>query len=318
MPKVSVVIPAYNTMKYLPKTLESVLRQTFIDFEVLIINDGSLDHIIEWASELTDRRVKLVSQENQGLPGARNTGIAHAQGEYIAFLDGDDLWEPTKLEKQVNCLDNQPKVGLVYTWSALIDEQDNPTGRIFVSHAEGDVWQQLFEADVIANGSSAMVRRCCFEKVGVFDCSLTSAEDLDMWLRVAAHYPFAVVKEPLTLYRQHPDSMSKNYQRMFQTLRTVFEKAFQSVPLEQLYLRNRAYANMFLGLAWLAIDKGDYKKAIDFRKQAWLHQPQICFSQRCLRLSFAIAMMRWFGPHAYDGVRNLTRTLRQRILGVSP
>lgn len=91
MPKVSVIIPAYNSMQYLPETLESVLKQTFTDFEVLIINDGSSDNTVEWAGKLEDPRVKLISQDNQGLPGARNTGIFHAQADYIAFLDADDL-----------------------------------------------------------------------------------------------------------------------------------------------------------------------------------------------------------------------------------
>lgn len=101
MPKVSVVIPAYNAMSYLPETVASVLNQTFEDYEVIVVNDGSKDDIKIWIAQLADTRIKLISQENQGLSGARNTGIAHAQGEYVAFLDADDLWAPTKLEKQV-------------------------------------------------------------------------------------------------------------------------------------------------------------------------------------------------------------------------
>jgi glycosyltransferase involved in cell wall biosynthesis len=317
MPKVTVVIPAYNAMTYLPKTVDSVLRQTFTNFEILIINDGSSDHIVEWAAGLTDPRVQLISQANQGLPATRNTGINHAQGEYIAFLDADDLWEPTKLEKQVHSLDTHLTVGVVYTWTLLIDEQDKPTGRMFTSYAEGNVWQQLLETDVISNGSSAMVRRCCFETVGVFDCNLTSAEDLDMWLRIATHYAFAVVKEPLTLYRQHFNSMSKNRQRMFENLRTVVEKTFQSVPLDLLYLRNRAYASILLNLAWLAIDDKDYKKAREFRQQALLHHPQIRFSEKCMRLSLAIAITKLFGENFSKKIRKVPRMLRDRLLGIS-
>lgn len=314
MPKVSVVIPAYNAMVFLPETVESVLKQTYTDFEVLVINDGSSDNIINWASRVQDLRVKLISQANQGLPGARNTGIYHAQGEYIAFLDADDLWEPTKLEKQVKRLDEDPSLGVVYTWSNLVDEQNRPTGRVFASVAEGNVWQQLLETDVISNGSSAVVRRCCFEMVGEFDRTLTSAEDLDMWLRIAAHYPFAVVKEPLTLYRHHFGSMSKNRQRMIQNLQIVIEKAFQAVPIESLHLRNRAYANINLNLAWLSIDEGDYNKAIHFRQQTLLHRPQLRYSQSFLRLSLAIRLIRLFGPHGYDSVRATTHALHQQLM----
>lgn len=317
MPKVSVVIPAYNAMLYLPETLESVRRQTFTDLEVLIIDDGSSDHIVQWFSQVTDPRVKLISQENQGVSAARNTGIAHAQGEYVAFLDADDLWEPTKLEKQVLCLEDKPAVGLVYTWAVLVDEQGNPTGRVIASHVEGDVWKQMLEDDMIRNGSSVMVRRCCFETVGIFDQSLAFAEDRDLWIRIASRYPFAVVKEPLLRYREHSNSASKNRQKMFQGLRTVIEKSFQSVPLELLYLRNRTYARINLDLAWHYIGEGDYKKAIHFRQQVLLHHPQLRLSDNCVRLSLAITLIRWFGPHGYDGLRPMTQALRRLMLGVT-
>ncbi|MBD2362805.1 glycosyltransferase family 2 protein [Anabaena minutissima FACHB-250] len=313
MPKVSVVIPAYNAMVYLPKTVASVLNQTFTDFEVLIVNDGSSDHILEWATSVIDPRVKIISQENQGLPGARNTGIENAQGEYIALVDADDLWEPTKLEKQVNCLDGQPIVGLVYTWTVLIDENDNPTGRIFASHFEGNVWAKLLETNEMNNCSSSIIRRCCFDKVGLFDRSLKSAEDMDMWLRIAANYQFAVVKEPLTFYRQHCNSMSTNRPRVIQSMRTVIEKTFQSVPFELLYLRNRAYSYINMCSAWLAIEQKDYKQAIYFRHQAMLHNFQICYSQNFIRLSLAILLIRWMSPNGYNEVRNIARFLRCKV-----
>ena len=316
MPKVSVVIPAYNAMTYLPETVESVIRQTFTDFEVLIVNDGSSDHVVQWFSQVSDPRVRLISQANQGLPGARNTGIAHAQGEYVAFLDADDLWEATKLEKQVRCLEDKPAVGLVYTWTALADQWGKPMGRIFASHAEGDVWEQIVVDDMISNGSTAMVRRCCFETVGVFDPTLRSIEDWDMWIRIASRYPFGVVKETLVRYRQHPNSMSKKRKVMIQELRTVIEKSFYSAPLELLYLRNRRYGRVNLYQAWNSIDERNYKEALHFRRQAILHYPQLRYSENYIRLSLAIAMMRWFGPQSYDGVRVLTRALRRRMLGI--
>ncbi len=130
-PKVSVVIPAYNAMTYLPETITSVLQQTYTDFEVVVVNDGSTDKIEEWIVQISDPRIKLVSQANLGLAGARNTGIRESQGKYLAFLDADDLWEPTKLEKQVKILEKNPEVGLVYTWVTYIDETGQSTGRVF-------------------------------------------------------------------------------------------------------------------------------------------------------------------------------------------
>jgi glycosyltransferase involved in cell wall biosynthesis len=317
MPKVSVVIPAYNAMTYLPETVESVLRQSFTDFEVLIIDDGSSDQIGQWFSQLMEPRVKLISQPNQGVAVARNNGIAHAQGEYIAFLDADDLWEPTKLEKQVDCLDHHPAVGLVYTWILLVDRQGNPTGRIFTSDAEGDVWEQIVVDNMIPNGSATMIRRSCFETVGVFDPNLPPAEDWDMWIRIAARYSFAVVKEPLVYYRKYANSASKNRQLMIEKISAVIEKTFASTPLQLLYLRNRSYGYMHLYQAWNSIDENDYKGAILFQRQALLHYPQLLFSQSFLRLILAIALTRWLGANGYDGVRSLTHSLRQRLLGIT-
>ncbi|AFY92666.1 glycosyltransferase family 2 protein [Chamaesiphon minutus] len=314
MPQVTVIVPAYNAMTYLPETVNSALAQSFTDFELLIINDGSTDRLSTWAATLSDPRVRLISQANQGLPGARNTGIREAQGQYIAFLDADDLWAPTKLERQVQCLQANSTIGVVYTWTLLVDEVGQPTGRIFASQAEGNVWQQLLETDVISNGSSAMVRRECFEKVGNFDRTLTSAEDLDMWLRLAAHYPFAVVKEPLTLYRQYASSMSKNRQRMFQNLRMAIEKAFQTAPMENLHLRSRAYASITLNQAWWSVGEGDCQTAKVWQQQARLHYPKIQYSQKYLRLQIAVLLTQLFGLHGYDGLRHWTRSVYRMVL----
>ena len=314
MPKVSVIIPAYNAMAYLSETLESVLKQTLTDFEVLIINDGSKDHIEQWATQVTDPRVKLISQPNQGVCVARNTGIAKAQGEYVAFLDADDLWDSTKLEKQVRCLEEQPEVGLVYTWTILITEKGEATEVLVASHAEGNVWEQLLVQDMMSNCSSAMVRRSCFETVGGFDPNFSYCADRDMWVRIAARYPFAVVKEPLTLYRRHSSSMSKNQKKTLQDLRQVIEKTFQSVPLELLYLRNQTYGWMNLFAAWGSLEtEMNYREAIDYRHQAVLHYPQIRYTPIYFRLSFAIAITRLFGPGSYANLRELTRTLRRQL-----
>ncbi|KOP27853.1 glycosyl transferase family A [Hapalosiphon sp. MRB220] len=318
MPKVSVVIPAYNAMTYLPETLESVLQQTFTDFEILIINDGSSDNIVEWTHQIADPRVRLISQPNQGVSVARNTGITHAQGEYIAFLDADDLWQPTKLEKQVHYLEDNPEVGLVYTWTAFVDQWGKHTGIVLAFHAEGNVWEQIVVRDMISNGSTPMVRRSCFETVGVFDPSFRYAPDRDMWTRIAARYSFGVVKEPLILYRQLPNSFSRNHEKMIQELRQVIEKTFQSTPLELLYLRNQSYGWMNFFAAWGYLQgTGNYKDAMHYRQQAILHYPQIRYTFIYLRLSLAIAITRWFGLQSYDRARELSRVVRRFIPGVS-
>jgi glycosyltransferase involved in cell wall biosynthesis len=314
MPKVSVIIPAYNAMAYLPETLDSVLKQTLTDFEVLIINDGSKDHIEQWATQITDPRVKLISQPNQGVSVARNTGIAQAQGEYVAFLDADDLWDSTKLEKQVRRMEERPEVGLVYTWTILVTEKGEPTEVLVASHAEGNVWEQLLVQDMMSNCSSAMVRRSCFKTVGGFDPNLSYCEDRDMWTRIAARYPFAVIKEPLTLYRRHPNNTTKNHKKMLQGMRQVIEKSFESVPLELLYLRNQTYGWMNIFTAWGYLENEmNYREAIHYRRQAVLHYPKIRYTPIYLRLGLAIAITGWLGAENYTNLRELTRAIRRQL-----
>jgi glycosyltransferase involved in cell wall biosynthesis len=318
MPKVSTIIPAYNSMLYLPETLNSVLRQSFSDFEVLIIDDGSSDHLKEWASQLTDPRVKLISQPNQGASVARNTGITNAQGEYIAFLDADDLWERTKLEKQIQCFENNPSVGLVHTWTTMISEKSKPTGGILASTSEGEVWEQLLEHNTVAC-CSVMVRRSCFEKVGMFDQSLRSAEDWDMWIRIARQYRFAVIRQPLAQYRMIPTSKSKNCQLVEQSLMRIIEKNFQAAPPELLHLKSRGYGYANFNLAWKALQSRDkdYKAAIQFRDRAIAHYPELQSTRDYLRLNSAITLMQWFGPNGYNTLLSSLGILRRLALTIT-
>ncbi|MGF1589132.1 MAG: glycosyltransferase family 2 protein [Pleurocapsa sp.] len=304
MPKVSVIVPAYNAMAYLPETIANLLEQTYTDFEVVVVNDGSTDNIEEWVSQISDSRVRLVTQENKGLARARNAGIKESQGEYLAFLDADDLWESTKLAKQVEVLASHPEVGLVYSWVTYIDQQGKSTGRTVSYQAEGNVWRELVQKNLIECGSVPMVRLSCLEEVGLFDEQLSYlnvGEDWDMWLRIAARYPFKVIKEPLVYYRQLSGSASKNCEQVAKSFRAVIEKAFADAPLELLPLRNKSYGNAYLTLGWKAIQSQakDFQQGNYLRSQAIKHNPWLFFSKEHLRLSMAIAIMQWLGTEGY-------------------
>jgi glycosyltransferase involved in cell wall biosynthesis len=301
-------------MKYLPETVESVLKQTLTDFEVLIINDGSSDGIVEWASQIIDSRVRLISQENQGTATARNKGIVESKGEYIAFLDADDIWEPTKLEKQVQCLDNNPLVGLVDAWTAFIEENGNSTGLVMKHDTEGDVYKEVVETcdSTVCCGSSPMIRRSCFDTVGLFDRE-SYIEDVDMWIRIAIRYHYAVVKEPLVKYRMHPNNKSKDCQSMFRGFRQLIEKTYKSLPTEILYLRPRSYGRLYVFLAWRSIDTKDYQQAFYYSKQAFAIYPQLLFHPWFTRLNIAIAVLWLLGPNGYDTIRSFNRNLRRRL-----
>lgn len=319
MTKVSAIVPAYNAMKYLPESLDSILAQTYPNFEVIIVNDGSTDNLIEWVSQLTDPRVKLISQENRGLAGARNTGLNNARGEYIAYLDADDLWDPTKLAKQVEVLEQNLEVGLVYTWIERINEQGKSIGKPFKINLEGDIWEKLTENNVIAP-SSAMIRRSCFEKVGMFDASLQAfGEDWDMWLRIAACYSIRVIPETLCSYRECPTSASKNWQAMAEGLALVIERTFASASSELIPLKGKSYGFSYLYIASRSLQshQPDCAIASNYLRQAVEHYPQLRFSKEYLRLNLTVWLMKWFGTNAYQTWHERFRLLRRYLISIS-
>jgi glycosyltransferase involved in cell wall biosynthesis len=317
MPTVTVVIPAYNAIRYLSETMETVLNQTYQDFEVLVINDGSTDETPNWVNKLSEKepRVRMVSQANQGLAGARSSGVINARGKYIAFIDADDLWELTKLAKQVDSLESNPQAGLCYTWTALADSEGKATGRVINSDAEGDVWKQLTEMNIVCCGSTPMIRRSCFDDVGLFAHDISPSDDWDMWWRISAKYPFTVLKEPLIRYRQHSNNSSKKCEQMLKTSRILIERNFANVPTELLHYRNRSYGCIYIYLGWRAIENQDYKQAIEFLDQAIAHRPQLRFSAKCIRLTIAILIQRWLGADFYAQVKEFIFSVRRGGLG---
>jgi len=318
-PKVSVIIAAYNAMRFLPTTLDSVFRQTFSDYEVIIVNDGSSDDIEQWIAGVTHSGVKFVSQNNQGLSAARNTGLNYAEGQYIAFLDADDLWDPTKLEKQVRVLDENSDVGLVYNWVDSIDENGNIQWSIRKNSVEGNVWQKLIEHNLIECGSVPMIRYSCFEAVGVFDKKIDYAQGWDMWLRIAAYYPFKVIKEPLTYYRSHPHNKSKNWEPVELNHKIIIEKAFKSAPDNLKHLKNKSYGFAYLILAWKILQSFGkvHPKVLYFQRQAIQHSPQVIFSRQNIRLSAAIILVSLLKFHGYSKFRSIVRLLIRKIVSFS-
>ncbi len=317
MPKVSVIIPTYNSIAYLPDAVGSALGQTFTDLEIIIINDGSSDHTNEWVLQQSDPRLILISQENQGKSAARNAGIARARGEYLSFLDADDCWEPTKVEKQAHCLDSNPNIGLVYTWTALADENCQPTGRIIRSNAAGNIWKELVQRNILACGSTPMIRKDCFETVGEFAHDLLLAQDWDMWIRIADRYPFAVIKEPLVRYRQHPNNTSKHLQMMQRCNTLVLERAFQSASIgtngQQNVgeVRGKAYYFLNLYLGWIAIRLEDHQRAFEFWKKACSSAPLMSLFPESIRLLISIFILKIFGKDINYKLRRFNQYLKR-------
>jgi glycosyltransferase involved in cell wall biosynthesis len=207
MARVSVVIPTYNRLPTVKDAIESVLNQTYRDFEFWVVDDGSTDGTGEALRTFGDK-VKYVSQNNRGVSAARNLGLRISRGKYLAFLDSDDLWEPQKLEIQVKCMEENPQFPLCYTDEVWIrgGTRVNPKKK----HAKYSGW--IFEKCLplcIISPSSALMKRSLFDEIGGFDETLPVCEDYDLWLRVTCRYPVLFIDKKLIVKRGgHADQLS--------------------------------------------------------------------------------------------------------------
>jgi len=226
MPQVSVIIPSYNHARYLPEAISSVLAQTFTDWEAIIVDDGSTDNTAEVVAQFTDPRIRYIHQENRGLSGARNTGIRAAQGDYLAFLDADDEWEPTFLQRCLDALASNGALAGVYTLARFMDETGKVLPRFNSEAPSGGAFRERILQGGCFPVHAALVRADVVRAVGLFDTRLTSVEDWDLWLRISERYPMRGIAEPLVRYRVYPGSMSTNAARMHANRMAVLAKHF--------------------------------------------------------------------------------------------
>jgi glycosyltransferase involved in cell wall biosynthesis len=211
--KVSIIVPTYNRAHLVMETIDSILAQTVKDFELIVVDNESTDNTEEVIKSYTDERIKYFRHQNNGLVAVnRNYGISKANGEYIAFCDDDDLWMPEKLERQVKLLDLNKELGLVYSDCYIIYENGNLERYTLLSSLKlfrGNVFNKLFQSNFIPM-LTVMIRREILSKVGGFDPKYIIAQDYDLWLRIAEHYPIDFIEEPLAKYRIHGESISRN------------------------------------------------------------------------------------------------------------
>jgi len=208
-PAVSVIVPCYNAESYLAETIQSVLEQSYPDFELILVDDGSTDRTGEILASFSDPRARVYRQANAGVSTARNRGVAESCGRYLAFLDSDDVWLPRKLERQVRVLEEDPAVGLVYSDVFVMDEAGRPEGTFSERMAlpRGWVFRGLLARNFIAT-STVVMRRAVFDAVGPF-VPFRVSQDYDLWLKCAARYPVERVPEPLVRYRRRPGGISR-------------------------------------------------------------------------------------------------------------
>jgi glycosyltransferase involved in cell wall biosynthesis len=254
---VSVIVPAYNAAGTIERTVTSALKQTYPNLEVLVVDDGSRDETAALVRRMAakDQRIKLLQKPNGGLVSARNHGISHAQGDFIAPLDADDLWHPEKLRKQVAAM--RDEVGLVYCWSRTIDRQDRVLFDLAPCMLRGNVYAALIIKNFLHSGAP-LVRRACIDRVGGYDATLAKrgadcCEDLKFNLDVAERYDFEVVPEFLSAYRLHPGTMSRNLEAMLRSHKIVIADVRARHPElpDKLFRWANAHQHLEFGLVHL-------------------------------------------------------------------
>ena len=311
MKKVSVIIPVYKVEKYILATVESVLAQTYKNFEIIIIDDGSPDKSIEICQQFTDPRIKIIRQHNRGLAGARNTGIRHAKAEYLALLDGDDLWLPEKLEKHVEHLESSPYVGISFSRSAFIDEAGNSLGTYLMPKLKEITPPYLLRENPVGNGSAAVVRREVFEAIKFqdnlygtiedfyFDEYFRQAEDIDCWLRIAiqTNWEIAGIPEALTLYRVNSGGLSANLLKQLEYLEKVIEKTRSYAPelIAKWEGPTKAYQLRYLARSAVRLQAGSMAVKLVHRALA-AHWQLLLKEPRSTLMTLAAAYLLWLLP----------------------
>ncbi len=250
-PLISVVIPAYNSEKFIEETLRSVMIQSHKNIEIIVVDDGSTDGQKEKISRLAenDSRIQYIYQENQGVSAARNRGFAQSKGTYLAFLDSDDVWLHDNLESKLVKIESG-HYGLVHSDGFVMNENSYPTGQI-ISGNEGMLLDDLLalKDTQVPGPSSILVKREVVETVGLFDQQLSTSADHEFFVRVAARFRIGRLPKPTWSYRIHPFNMHKRIALMEKDFLYEFQKASSNHFFKNKSFERKCYANMYLILA---------------------------------------------------------------------
>jgi glycosyltransferase involved in cell wall biosynthesis len=295
VPLVSVIVPAYRVAEFIAATLDSILAQTFQDFEIIVVNDGSPDsEDLEKVLQPYRSRITYLYQENRGLAGARNTGILASRGSYIAPLDSDDLWHPEHLAVQLARFEADPDLDMVYADARIFGDVPEAGKTLMeLRPSRGEVtFERLVTQECSVNVCACVIRREILFRAGLFDPTLRRTEDIDMWLRIALHGGrIAYQRRVLAEYRRHPGGLSSNTIAMFESFIGVLSKIAQrpdvSARDREIVARQILVEQTRLELeqgkrAFLA---GDREAAISYLSRAYLQQ-------KSLRLALILQMLR--------------------------
>ena len=288
-PVVSVVIPAYNASRTLPTAIASVASQTFTDLELVVVDDGSTDNTAEVAGACGVSNVRVVRQANAGHAAARNTGIDAARGRYLAFLDADDLWLPTKLSRQLNLIDRNPGIRAVQTGAAIVDDDLRLLWREPCTASRDCLWDTLCLKNMPALMSTLLVDRALIREVGAFDSSLVILQDWDLAIRLAATDGFAAIPDVLAAYRRHDGNQSGNVEIHVEPGYRILDRMRSDPRLSDLTPRQweKINARFCAMLSGGELRNGRPWKAVAWGVKAMRHDPTVS-----LRIT-SVPVRRW-------------------------
>lgn len=327
----SVVVPCFNSLRFLPATLDTVRSQTFEDLEIVLVDDGGSDDLAGFVAGVDDDRIRLVRQDNAGVSAARNRGIDDARGELVLCLDADDLLVPEAIALLVAAYDAAgdapgPPLGMVYGWSDVVDEHGTPSGRVRSSDWEGDVWSRLVTRNVVALGA-ALVPASVYRDLGGFrvnrDRFAVDVEDWELWIRLAAGHRVALVSQIVLHVRRHGSNSTAGgaTSTLEAAYRYLLDHVFDDPAtvsarpgVDLVALRAAATATAEMRLAWHSLnDDGAGDAALGYLRSASRHDPAVRRTAEFWRLRAAAGAMQVLGPDGYEHVRGLNSALRRRI-----
>jgi len=310
---VSVILPAYNSSSFIIETIESVLKQTYSDFEIIVINDGSTDNTEKIVLSIKDKRIRYMMTKNRGNYFARNAGIGVAKGEYIAFLDHDDLWLEDKLKKQIMVFNKDKDLAFCCTDHYIFFYQER--GKLYIDKlhtfledflVQKKFIEKLLEGNFIIT-SSVMIRKSCLDHLGNFDTYDHFSMDYDLWLRIILNYRAYYMKDRLVLKRSHSSNMSLQAIDNVKSLLYTFNKTNHNIEnnrffdeKQKLLISKKIQLTIYnLGIEYLCA--GDYKNAFRCLKDS-NYTEKVLFKHIAmivakLRIGFFIPFIKLYRSH---------------------
>ncbi|KIN64482.1 Glucosyltransferase [Sulfitobacter noctilucicola] len=318
MPIASIIVPAFNVADTLPATLKALLAQTFDDYEIIVVDDGSTDTTSTLLQEYANiSPIRVITQRNRGLAGARNTGISLARGEFIGFCDADDLWVPEKLALHVAHLQSAPHVGVSFSGSALINDEGDALGMAQSPRLTNITAAHIFKRNPIGNGSAPVIRKAVFDAIAhrpasektrdwYFDETFRQSEDIECWLRIAltTNWQFEGIAGDLTHYRINAGGLSAATDLQLAAWERMIAKLSQVAP--SFFSKNaksaRSYQLRYLSRR--AISDKDTGRAIELLKQSFRQSWSPLWEEpvKSLTTIAAALVLRYAGPLALDAL----------------